>query len=52
MAGREMTVEALGEEDLAPIVDGECIEGLRKLTVRPGPRVRVARIDASNRRST
>ena len=39
-------IEATGEEPLAPILDGESFENLRTLTVRPGPRIRIARIEA------
>ncbi|MFO0565468.1 MAG: diacylglycerol kinase family protein [Polyangiaceae bacterium] len=42
--GREMRVEAVGDETLAPIIDGESFEGLTELCVRPGPRVRVPRV--------
>lgn len=45
-AGQEMRIEATGEEPLAPILDGESFENLRTLTVRPGPRIRIARIEA------
>lgn len=43
-AGREMSIEAVGDEALAPIIDGEAFEGLRELTVRLGPRIRVPRV--------
>ena len=42
--GREMSIEAIGDEDLAPIIDGEAFAGLRNLTVRLGPRIRVPRV--------
>lgn len=42
--GREMSIEALGDEALAPIIDGEVFVGLRTLTVRLGPRIRVPRV--------
>ncbi len=44
--GRRMDVEALGPELLCPIIDGEPFVGLRRMTVRAGPRVRVARVVA------
>lgn len=40
--GQEMTVEALGDELLSPVVDGEIFSGLTHVTVRPGPPVRIA----------
>jgi hypothetical protein len=43
-AGAEMLVEAVAGERLAPIVDGERFEGLTRLEVRAGPRVRIARV--------
>jgi hypothetical protein len=42
--GREMTVEALGDELLNPVIDGEVFRNLTRLTVRPGPMVRIARV--------
>jgi diacylglycerol kinase family enzyme len=45
-AGAQMRIEALGEERLSPIVDGERFEGLRTLEVCAGPRVRIARVRA------
>lgn len=42
--GREMSITALSDEPLAPIIDGEAFEGLSDLTIRLGPRVRVPRI--------
>jgi Diacylglycerol kinase catalytic domain len=39
--GSEMTIDALDEEGLAPIIDGEAFEGLRSLTVSLGPLARV-----------
>ncbi|GAB5541817.1 MAG: hypothetical protein RLO52_12300 [Sandaracinaceae bacterium] len=44
-SGREMIIEAL-DEPLSPIVDGERFEGLRRLEVRAGPPVRIARVRA------
>ena len=40
-----MIIEAL-DEPLSPIVDGERFEGLRRLEVRAGPPVRIARVRA------
>lgn len=42
--GREMCIEATGDEALAPIIDGEAFEGLTELSVRLGPRIRVPRV--------
>ena len=44
-SGREMIVEAL-DEPLSPIVDGERFERLRRLEVRAGPPIRIARVRA------
>ncbi len=44
--GAELTVEALGDESLAPIIDGESFPGVRTLTVRPGPTVSLASLSA------
>lgn len=41
---RDMTVEATGDELLAPIVDGEYYRNVRKLTFRTGPRVRIPKV--------
>jgi hypothetical protein len=46
VAGDEMRISALGPESLAPIIDGESFTGLRELIVRPGPRIKVPRIQA------
>jgi diacylglycerol kinase family enzyme len=43
-AGREMTVEALGDELLNPVIDGEVFRHLTHVTVRPGPIVSIARV--------
>jgi hypothetical protein len=43
-AGSCMQIEALDGELLAPVIDGERFPGLRRLEVRPGPEVRIARI--------
>jgi diacylglycerol kinase family enzyme len=42
-AGRTMTLEALGEELLDPVIDGERFYGLRSMTITVGPRIDVAR---------
>jgi diacylglycerol kinase family enzyme len=46
VAGAEMRISAIGDESLAPIIDGEAFTGLRELIVRPGPRIKVPRIRA------
>ncbi|GMV18018.1 MAG: retinol dehydrogenase [Polyangiaceae bacterium] len=46
ISGREMTIEAIGDESLSPIIDGEAFQGLRELSVRLGPRIRVPRVRA------
>jgi diacylglycerol kinase family enzyme len=43
---REMTMEALGEELLAPIIDGEYYRDVKKMTFRVGPRVRIPKVVA------
>ncbi|NOY93626.1 MAG: retinol dehydrogenase [Deltaproteobacteria bacterium] len=40
--GRHMSVEALGDENLDPVIDGELYFGLRSLEVRLGEPVRIA----------
>jgi diacylglycerol kinase family enzyme len=47
--GRELTVEALTSDLLQPNIDGEFLEDVLRVTVRPGPRFRVPRIDAKSR---
>ncbi|MDQ3036282.1 MAG: retinol dehydrogenase, partial [Myxococcota bacterium] len=42
--GQEMIIEALGEEHLRPVLDGEIYEGLRRLEIRRGPTVRIAKL--------
>jgi diacylglycerol kinase family enzyme len=42
--GDEMIVEALGDEPLRPVIDGEIYEGLRRIEVRRGPVIRIARV--------
>jgi len=41
---REMTVEAIGDELLDPIIDGERYKNLRQASFRVGPRVRIAKV--------
>ncbi len=43
---REMTMEAIGDELLAPIIDGEYYRNVKKLTFRVGPRVRIPKVVA------
>lgn len=43
---RELTMEAMGDELLAPVVDGEYYHNLRKVTFKLGPRVRIPKIVA------
>lgn len=42
MPGREMVIESMGEEALAPVLDGEIYAGVSRLEVRPGPRIEIA----------
>lgn len=44
---RSMTVEAVGGELLAPVIDGEYYRNLRKVTFEIGPRVRIPKVIAS-----
>ncbi len=46
VSGRHMSVEALGDELLAPIIDGEAFHDLVRLEVGPGPRIVVPKIVA------
>jgi diacylglycerol kinase family enzyme len=39
--GAELIIEAVGDESLAPIIDGESFPGVRTMTLRPGPKVRL-----------
>ena len=41
---RSMTVEATGGELLAPIIDGECYQRVKKLSFSRGPRLRIPKI--------
>ena len=44
---REMVIEAVGDELMAPIIDGESYADVKKLSVRIGPRVRVPKVVAA-----
>lgn len=48
--GQEMRIEALGDELLRPVIDGELFEGIVEMTVRRGPPVRIPRLPASDLR--
>jgi diacylglycerol kinase family enzyme len=41
---REMTMEAAGDELLAPVIDGEYYENVKSITFKPGPRVRIPKV--------
>ena len=43
-ACREMTVEATGDELLAPIIDGEYYRNLRSVSFKIGPRLRIPKV--------
>ena len=43
---REMTMEATGDELLAPIIDGEYYRNVKRLVYRVGPRVRIPKVVA------
>ncbi len=45
-AGARMQIEALDEDLLDPVIDGERFRGLRALDITLGPRVRIARVRA------
>lgn len=42
--GSEMVVEATSDESMRPVIDGELYDGVRRLAVRLGQPVRVARV--------
>jgi diacylglycerol kinase family enzyme len=44
---REMTIEAIGDELLEPVIDGEYYRNLKKVTFRIGPRVRIPKVVGS-----
>ena len=41
---REMTMEAMGDELLAPVIDGEYYRNVRRISFKVGPRVRVPKV--------
>ncbi len=43
---RELTMEATGDELLAPVIDGEIYRNLRSVAFRLGPRVRIPKVVA------
>ena len=43
---REMTMEACGDDLLAPIIDGEYYRNVKKISFRVGPRVRIPKVVA------
>jgi diacylglycerol kinase family enzyme len=43
---REMILDAVGDELLAPIIDGEYYRGVKRLVFRVGPRVRIPKVIA------
>jgi diacylglycerol kinase family enzyme len=43
---REMILEAVGDELLAPIIDGEFYRNVKKIAFRVGPRVRIPKVIA------
>jgi len=43
---REMTMEAVGDDLLAPIIDGEFYRNVRRLAFHVGPRVRIPKVIA------
>jgi diacylglycerol kinase family enzyme len=50
-ACRELVVQAVGDELLAPVIDGEYYRNLRELRFRPGPRVRIPRVAGARARA-
>lgn len=44
---REMTMEAVGDELMAPIIDGEFYRNVKRIEFRTGPRVRIPKVVAS-----
>jgi hypothetical protein len=44
---REMILDAVGDESLAPIIDGEYYKGVRRIVFRVGPRVRIPKVIAA-----
>jgi hypothetical protein len=50
-ACRAMVVEALGDELLTPIIDGECYRNLRSIEFKIGPRLRIPKLVGAARRA-
>jgi len=48
-ACREMSIEAIGDELLAPVIDGEYYRDLRTITFKLGPRVRIPKVVSDHR---
>jgi hypothetical protein len=46
-----MIMEATGDELLEPVIDGEYYKNLRSLSFRIGPRVRIPKVIARDKRS-
>lgn len=44
---REMTIEACGDQLLAPIIDGEFYRDVKQIAFHVGPRVRIPKVVAS-----
>ncbi len=43
-ACREMTIEAVGDELMAPVIDGEYYRNLRQISFKLGPRIRIPKV--------
>ncbi len=48
-ACREMTLEAVGDELLAPVIDGEYYPEVSRITFKVGPRVRIPKVVGKHR---
>jgi diacylglycerol kinase family enzyme len=48
-ACRGMTIEAIGDELLAPVIDGEYYRNLREIRFQVGPRVRIPKVVSDHR---
>ena len=46
---RELSIESMGDELLAPVIDGEYYRNLRRLEFHLGPRVRIPKVVARHR---
>ena len=44
MVVKRVEVLTIGDELLAPVIDGECYRNIRKLTFTVGPKLRIARV--------